>query len=68
MKRRYKIVLNVEVEDPDKTFPAGGDYTHLDRINGIAHSLVSSHSWYGFTTTISLDKIIDKGEIEESKS
>ncbi|HEY1353086.1 MAG TPA: hypothetical protein VGF67_26020 [Ktedonobacteraceae bacterium] len=35
MRKRYKVVLNVEVTDLDKPFPAGGDYTHLNRIDGV---------------------------------
>ena len=32
MRKRYKIVLNIELTDPDTPYPAGGDYTHLTRI------------------------------------
>ena len=62
MRKRYKIVLNVEIADPDKPFPAGGDYTHLNRIEGIVHAI--ARTWTGFDVKITLDKIIDKGEIK----
>ncbi len=62
MKKRYKVVLNVEVADPDKPFPAGGDYTHLNRIEGIVHSIASM--WTGLDVKITLDKVIDKGVID----
>ena len=61
MKKRYKVILNVEITDPDKPFPAGGDYTHLSRIEGLVHSIASY--WPGLDATITLDKVIDKGEI-----
>jgi hypothetical protein len=32
MRKRYKIVLNLELDDPDESYPAGGDYTHLSRL------------------------------------
>jgi len=66
MKKRYKIVLNVEITDPDKPFPAGGDYTHLSRIDGVVKRLTSDLAWIGADAVkISLDKVIDKGEIRE---
>lgn len=62
MKRRYKIVLNVEITDPDKPFPAGGDYTHLNRIEGLVHTIAT---WYpGLDAKITIDKVIDKGVID----
>ncbi len=61
MKKRYKIILNMEITDPDKPFPAGGDYTHMNRIEGIVHSIASA--WPGLDVKITLDKVIDKGEI-----
>ncbi len=42
MKRRYKVILNVEITDPGKPFPAGGGYTHLNRIEGLVHSIIVS--------------------------
>lgn len=66
MKRRYKVIFNVEVDDPEKPFPAGGDYTHLNRIEGIVRRLR-----YDFfmpdIATITLDKVIDKGIVMEGK-
>ena len=65
MKKRYKIILNVEITDPDKPFPAGGDYTHLSRIDGVVMRLTSDLSWLRpDEVKISLDKVIDKGEIK----
>lgn len=61
MKKRYKIILNVEITDPEKPFPAGGDYTHLSRIGGLIHSITST--WPGLNVKITLDKVIDKGEV-----
>ena len=63
MKKRYKIVLNVEITDPDEPFPAAGDYTHLSRIEGIVHSIASY--WPSLDVRITLDKVIDKGVIKE---
>ena len=63
MKKRYKIILNVEITDPDKPFPAGGTYTHLSRIDGVARLLASSGGWLAPDVKISLDKVLDKGEI-----
>jgi hypothetical protein len=65
MKRRYKVVLNVDVTDPEQPFPAGGSYTHLNRIDGVVRLLLSSTGgWPGTDiVTVSLDKVIDKGEI-----
>ena len=67
MKKRYKIVLNVELTDPDAPFPAGGDYTHRSRIDGIVHSIVNAAYWRGVEAVVSLDKVIDKGEIQGSE-
>lgn len=64
MRKRYKIVLNVEIADPDKPFPAGGDYTHLNRLDGVVKRLTSDLAWMGAgEVKISLDKVIDKGEV-----
>jgi hypothetical protein len=67
MRKRYKIVLNLELDDPDESYPAGGDYTHLSRLQRVIHGIVSSFWGIGHTkTTVTLDKVIDKGEITES--
>lgn len=63
MRKRYKIVLNVEIADPDKPFPAGGAYTHLNRIDG-AVKYITSAFWLGSDSTVTLDKVIDKGVID----
>jgi len=63
VKKRYKVVLNVEVIDPDKPFPAGGDYTHLSRIDGVVMLITSSVTWLD-EVRVSLDKVIDKGVID----
>jgi hypothetical protein len=66
MRRRYKVVLNIELDDPDQPHPAGGDYTHLNRIGGIIHALIGPRWEYGnVKAVVTLDKVIDKGEIEE---
>lgn len=62
MRKRYKIVLNVEIADPDKPFPAGGAYTHLNRIDGVVKYITSAF-WLGSDSTVTLDKVIDKGVI-----
>lgn len=63
MKKRYKIVLNAVIANPDKPFPAGGAYTHLNRIDG-AVKYITSAFWLGSDSTVTLDKIIDKGVID----
>ena len=63
MRKRYKIVLNVEIDEPDRPHGAGGDYTHLTRLQGLLHNL----SWMLVSlpdARLTVDKIIDKGEIE----
>ena len=58
MRKRYKVVLNVEITDPDKPFPAGGDYTHVNRIEGVVMRLTSELTWLR----------PDKGEISTEPS
>jgi hypothetical protein len=67
MRKRYKIVLNLELDDPDSPFPAGGDYTHLSRLRGVVHQIMSSMipPWRSVPYTVTLDKVVDKGEITE---
>ncbi len=64
MRKRYKIVLNMEIDDPDAPHGGSGDYTHLTRLQGLLHTL----SW-ALTThpgaRLTIDKVIDKGEIEQ---
>ena len=63
MKRRYKVVVNIDVDDPDESFPAGGDYMHMTRLQGIIKQLttdVSYHEW----VKVTVDKVIDKGEVQ----
>lgn len=67
MRKRYKIVLDVEITDPDRPFPAGGDYTHLNLIDGVAKLITHTASWLHSDLKISLDKLIDKGEINDVK-
>ncbi len=64
MRKRYKVVLNVEITDPDKPFPAGGDYTHLNRIDGVVKLLTGSVTWPGLDVTVSPDKVIEKGSLQ----
>ena len=63
MRRRYKVVLNVEITDPDKPHPAGGDYTHLTMLQGVLLNIVKyTHSPEEFVS-VTLDKVIGKGEV-----
>ena len=64
MKKRYKVVLNVEIEDPEKPYPAGGDYTHKNRLDGLILRLLADVHWPSYGETVTLDKIIDKGEVQ----
>lgn len=65
--KRYKIILNAEITNPNKPFPAGGDYAHLNRLEGIVKRLTSDLSWMGpDEARITLDKVLDKSEIAES--
>jgi len=69
VKKRYKIVLNVEMTDPDGPYPAGGDYTHMTRKEGFIHALLSSYHGMLETSEVQMtldkviDKVIDKGEV-----
>ncbi len=66
MRKRYKVILNVEITDPDTPYPAGGDYTHLTRLEGIVRNLLRHNPQLeSDVVTVSLDKVIDKGEITE---
>jgi hypothetical protein len=66
MRKRYKIVLNLELDVPDDEFPAGGSYTHLNKLQGtILYTLTSLGSIGRTHSRVTLDKIIDKGEILE---
>lgn len=64
MRKRYKIVLNVEIEDPDEPHGASGDYTGLSRLQGYLHTLawaIRGYTWCQAT----IDKVIEKGEVRE---
>lgn len=66
IRKRYKIVLNVEIDDPDKPHGGGGDYTNLNRLQGYLHYLgwdIRGHTWVHAT----IDKVVDKGEIKQEK-
>lgn len=66
MRKRYKIILNVEITDPDKPYPAGGSYTHLTFLQGVVQNMAWHGAYYGYENVkVSLDKAIDKGEITE---
>jgi len=68
VRKRYKIVLNLEIEDPDEPFPGGNDFKYLSRLQGVVHViLVMSHSYWGNLVkyTVTLDKIVDKGEVKD---
>jgi hypothetical protein len=54
VKKRYKVVLNIEITDPEKPFPA-------DRIHGIVEWIVIG-IWMR-DVMVTLDKIIEKGVI-----
>jgi len=64
MKKRFKIILNVEVDDPDAPYPAGGSYTHLTRLQGLMLEITSYYGRY-IGARVTLDKVIDKGEVNE---
>ena len=64
MKKRYKIVLNIEIDDPDDYFVGGGDYANLTRKESIIKSFAQRMNFlYPYRYTVTLDKVIDKGEI-----
>lgn len=66
MRKRYKVVLNLEIDDPDAHYPAGGSYTHDTMLQGEIRYILGSFWGIGrgrTTTTVTLDKVIDKGEI-----
>jgi hypothetical protein len=66
MRKRYKIVLNLELDDPDESYPAGGSYTHLSRLKGAILQLLDRFDWVGhIKARVTLDKVIDKGEVIE---
>lgn len=65
MRKRYKIVLNVEIDDPDDRYPAGGDYMHLNMLEGVKHSLAYICSYMRPKVVITVDKVIDKGEVKK---
>jgi Na+-transporting NADH:ubiquinone oxidoreductase subunit NqrA len=66
MRHRFKAIVNIEIEDPEAPFPAGCDYTHLSRIEGVVKNLVTSMNyWPAVAVRITLDKLIDKGKIPE---
>ncbi len=65
MRKRFKIVLNLDIENPDDPFPAGGYYKHMNKLEGLIAGILSAvQSFWGLKYTVTLDKIIDKGEIE----
>lgn len=65
MRKRYKLVFNIDITDPEQPFPAGGDYTHLNRIQGVVKRLIAEVTWPRDGVVVSLDKLIDKGELPE---
>lgn len=65
MRKRYKVVVNIEVDDPELPFPAGGDYTHRNRIEGLVSLILRDVNWPGLKASITVDKVIDKGEIKK---
>jgi hypothetical protein len=68
MRKRYKVVLNLEIDDPGEPHPAGGSYTHLNNLQGAIVQILYSLEWVGhryMKARVTLDKIIDKGEILE---
>lgn len=63
MKKRYKVVLNVEVPEPEQPFPGGGDYTYLNRLTGVIQMIVNQ--WPGVEARVTVDKVIPKGEVDK---
>jgi hypothetical protein len=59
----------MDIENPLEKFPAAGDYSHLDRVRGTLHSFLTSAYWLDpGGVRITLDKVIDKGEIHPKLS
>jgi hypothetical protein len=65
MRKRYKIVLNVEITDPDRPYPSGGDYTHLNMLEGVIKNLAWAVRYLAPEVTLTVDKVIDKGKVEQ---
>ncbi len=68
MRKRFKIVLNLDIENPDDLFPAGGSYTHMTTLQAIVYTITtySQFHWNNVVRySVTLDKVIDKGEIKE---
>lgn len=64
MKYRYKIIINAEIEDPSKPYPAGGEYTGLNRLEGVKKAITHSIHWIGEDKVrITIDKVIPKGVV-----
>lgn len=66
-KKQYKLILNVEVTNPDKPI-AGGDYAHLNCIQGVARLVSHSAGWLEPDVKVTLDKVVDKGELDGDTS
>ncbi len=67
MRKRFKIVLNLDIENPDDPFPAGGSYTHMTTLQGIVYTITTYSQFHHnnrIKYSVTLDKLIDKGEIE----
>ena len=67
MRKRYKVVMNMDVDDPELPFPAGGSYAHCNRIEGLVKLILRNVDWPGLKATITVDKVIDKGVIENDE-
>lgn len=65
MRKRFKVVLNVDITNPDTIHPAGGDYTRRTFLEGVLHTILWANRFFEpHEVKITLDKVIDKGEID----
>lgn len=63
MRKTFKFVFHAEIEEPEKPYPGGGDYTHLNRIEGLLHSMVSVY--IPFDARVTLDKVVEKARSDD---
>lgn len=63
VRKHYKVVLNIEITDPEQPYPAGGDYAYLSLIKGVTRNILWANRFHDANiVNVSLDKILDKGE------
>lgn len=65
MKKRYTVVLNVEVNEPEKQTGYGGAYTHLNHLQGLLLGLLHHFQDGLFSARVTLDKVIDRGSASQ---